>query len=101
MSDNGEGVPSTPSAPVVAEPSEEAIRKAPFSVAMLTGNGENDQKPQATVFGQTYGASIALRAYGGRFDKDRKMWVFPDEPHARAAVHECGRLYVMGAAQSA
>lgn len=72
---------------------------APFTVALLTGNGENDATPVPLVLGKTYGAQLVLSAYGGHFDKSRMGWVFPTEKDARDAVADCSRLYVLGQAR--
>jgi hypothetical protein len=71
---------------------------APLSVALLTGNGENDKEPKVAVFGNTYDFKLVLAAHGGKWDANRKLWTFPTEEQARAAVADGSRLYTMRAA---
>jgi hypothetical protein len=70
---------------------------APFYVALQMRPGE--EHPLVTVSGKTYGAQLVLGAHGGRFDKERTVWVFPNETDASAAVEECARLFRMRAAR--
>jgi hypothetical protein len=74
-------------------------RSAPFGVALISQGADKPTIPAVT--GRTYGASIVLSAYGGRFDKPLGMWVFPEEKDARDAAAECARLYLLRASRGA
>jgi hypothetical protein len=52
------------------------------------------------VLGQTYGAQIVMRAYGGEFNGSLKLWTFGKPEDADKAVKEAVRLIGLSKARA-